>query len=175
MADHTPDEVDHQLHEFMHYHRNTLQRFFSDCGLFNGHPFMLFLIRQTPGITPAQLAKRMDIAPASATISLKRMEAAGLLQRESDPHDRRVVHLSLTPEGVALDDRCSRGRDFAVETMFCDFSQEELNTLSDLLARMQQNLAQADISAWLDRHAGVSPPHRTAPPTPPLSGKDDDI
>lgn len=149
MADRTPVEVDRQLHDFMQYHRNTMRRFFSDCGMFNGHPFMLFLIREMPGITPAQIAKRMDIAPASATISLKRMEAAGLLQRQPDPCDRRVIRLTLTPAGEEMDDRCRKGKDFTVESMFRGFSAAELNTLSALLARMQQNLAQANATDWL--------------------------
>lgn len=152
MADHTPTAVDRQLHEFMQYHRNTMRRFFSDCGMFNGHPFLLFLVRETPGITPAQLAKRMDIAPASATISLKRLEAAGLLRREPDPNDGRVVHVTLTPAGEEMDDRCRQGKDFAVESMFLGFSPDDLNTLSALLSRMQQNLAHADVSAWLREH-----------------------
>jgi DNA-binding MarR family transcriptional regulator len=149
----TPKELDRRLHEFMQFHRNVMRRFFSGCGLFNGHPFMLFLIRETPGITPAQLAKRMDIAPASATISVKRMEAAGLLRREADEHDRRVLHLFLTPDGIAMDDLCRRGKDFTEETLFRGFSNEERQTLADLLSRMQQNLADADIDGWLCRHS----------------------
>lgn len=153
MATPTPKELDRQLHEFMQFHRNVMRRFFSDCGLFNGHPFMLFLIRETPGITPAQLAKQMDIAPASATISLKRMEAAGLLQREPDPNDGRIVRLTLTPEGQAMDDLCRQGKTFTVETLFRGFSDDERQALSQMLARMQQNLANADTADWLRRHS----------------------
>lgn len=153
MAIPAPKELDRRLHEFMQFHRHVMRRFFSDCGLFNGHPFMLFLIREAPGITPAQLAKAMDIAPASATISLKRMEAAGLLRREADEHDRRVLHLFLTPAGVQMDDLCRRGKDFTAETLFRGFSDNERQALADMLARMQQNLADADINGWLCRHS----------------------
>lgn len=144
-----PLEVDRQLHEFTQYHHKAMRRFFSACGLFNGHPFMLFLVRETPGITPAQLARKMEIAPASATVSIRRLEEAGLLRREPDERDRRVVHLTLTPAGVAMDDRCRRGRDFAAASMFRDFTPEELSTLSGLLERMRQNITHADAEAWL--------------------------
>lgn len=147
----TPDprEVDRQLHEFTQYHHKAMRRFFSSCGLFNGHPFMLFLVHETPGITPAQIAREMKVAPASATISLKRLEEAGLLRREPDPHDRRVVHLTLTPEGERMNERCSKGRDFAAESMFHDFTPDELRTLSRLLERMRHNIDQADAEVWL--------------------------
>lgn len=145
----TPEELDRQLHDFMRTHRQVMMRFFSDCGMFNGHPFMLFHIRRQPGITPVALAKVMEIAPASATISLKRMEAAGLLRREPDERDRRVWHLFLTPEGEAMDDRCRRGKDFAAETLFWGFSAAEREALSAMIGRMQENLAGADAAAWL--------------------------
>ena len=144
-----PERLDLQLHEFIRAHRQVMMRFFSDCGLFNGHPFMLFHIRRQPGITPATLAKVMEIAPASATVSLKRMETAGLLRREPDEHDRRVWQLFLTPRGEAMDDLCRRGKDFVAAQLFCGFSAAERDTLSDMIARMQKNLAEADAAAWL--------------------------
>ena len=145
----TPEALDRQLHDFMRLDRQVMKRFFSDCGLFNGHPFMLFLIRQQPGITPAALAKQMEIAPASATISLKRMETAGLLRRVPDERDRRVLHLFLTPAGEAMDDLCLRGKDFMADTLFEGFSAEEREQFAGMLARMQQNLTKADTAAWL--------------------------
>ena len=148
----TPREVDHRLHEFMRAHRQGMQKFFSGCGMFNGHPFMLFLIRRTPGITPAQLARQMEIKPATATVSVKRLEAAGLLRREPDEHDRRVVHLTLTPAGEEMDDLCRKGQQFTTETLFAGFSEDELDTLRDMLTRMQENLAAADAESWLRLH-----------------------
>ena len=137
-------EVDHKLHGFMHYHRRRIQRFFSDCGMFNGHPFMLFLIRHEPGITPAEIARKMEITPASATVSLKRMEAEQLVVRVPDENDRRVVHLYLTPQGEELDNRCHTEKDRVVEATFRDFTAEELALLGNFLDRMRENLKEAD-------------------------------
>ncbi len=137
-------ELDHKLHGFMRYHRRVMQRFFSDCGMFNGHPFMLFLIRRETGITPAEIARRMEITPASATVSLKRMEAAGLITRTADENDRRVVHLAITPAGEALDDRCRAGKDRVAEAIFRDFTAEEMAVLDGFLDRMYDNLREAE-------------------------------
>ncbi len=143
-------ELDQKLHGFMRRHRQVMQRFFSDCGMFNGSPFMLFLIRREPGITPAEIARAMEITPASATVSLKRMEAAGLLRREADANDRRVVHLTLTPAGEAVDDRCRAGKEFAAATTFRGFTEEEMALLDGLLDRMHRNLEEADSTHFLD-------------------------
>lgn len=142
-------ELDHKLHGFMRRHRQVMQRFFSDCGMFNGHPFMLFLIRRKNGITAAEIAREMEISPASATVSLKRMEAAGLLRREADENDRRVQHLTLTPAGIALDDRCRAGMAFAAEATFRGFTAQEMALLESMLDRMAQNLEEADGTHFL--------------------------
>jgi DNA-binding MarR family transcriptional regulator len=144
----TSEEVDEQLHEFMHTHRNVMRRFFQACGIFNGHPFMLFHIRRHPGLTQKQLADVMHISPASAAISLRRMEEAGLVARTPDERDGRVTHLTLTAEGQAMDDRCSRGKQFTADVLFRGFSDEERQQFSDMLNRMRDNLENADIQAW---------------------------
>lgn len=144
-------ELDRKLHGFMHRHRQVMKRFFSECGMFNGHPFMLLLIRHRAGITPAEIAREMEITPASVTVSLKRMEAAGLLRRETDAADRRVVHLSLTDAGVALDDRCRAGKEFAAEATFRGFTAEEMAVLDGFLDRMYRNLEQADSARFLQK------------------------
>lgn len=151
----TKEQLDEQLHDFMHMHRNVMRRFFQSCGMFNGHPMMLFIIRQNPGLTQKQLAEKMNIAPASAAISLKRMEEAGLVRRTPDQHDGRVVHLHLTPEGVEMDDRCARGKQFSTEILYRDFSPEDLDQFSAFLTRMQHNLEKTDIQDWRFTHEQV--------------------
>lgn len=145
----TARRLDDELHEFMRFHRQTMKRFFSECGLFNGHPFMLFCIRQQPQITPAELAREMELPPASVTISLKRMEAAGLLTRTPDTADRRRIHLQLTEKGERLDERCRQGRSFLSDNLFDGFSPAEREQFGSMLERMKQNLQQADAAAWL--------------------------
>ena len=144
----TPLELDRELGDFVRLHRQVMKRVFTDCGLFNGHPFLLFLIRREPGITPAKLARETDLPPAAVTISAKRLEAAGLIRREPDGRDRRVVHLTLTPEGERLDDRCRKGRDRMAEALFSGFSPEERARFSEMLARMRDNLAETDPAGW---------------------------
>jgi DNA-binding MarR family transcriptional regulator len=50
---------------------------------------------------PADLSRRLGITTASATALVDRLEAAGHLVREADPHDRRRKVLRPTPGGAA--------------------------------------------------------------------------
>ncbi len=141
---HTPQEaLDNRLFRFMHTHRNTLQRYFMSCGMFNGHPRTLFLLQHTPGMTQCELAAALDVAPATLSVSVRRMEAAGLVERRPDEHDARRQRLYLTAVGEEMHRRCANGRDFLIDAMYADFSEEDIACLDRLLCRMTHNLQAA--------------------------------
>lgn len=52
-------------------------------------------------VTPGRLARSEHVQPPSMTRILERLEAKGLLRRDSDPADRRQVLVSATPAGQA--------------------------------------------------------------------------
>ncbi len=133
----TAEQVEKRLFCFIHSHRNTMHRYFQSIGMFNGHPHMLFHLRRHPGITQRELAALLDISPASVTISIKRLEAAGLVRRKKQG---RQMHLYLTDEGNAMDAACARGRDFMIEHLYQGLTEEELSTLHTLLEKMTDNL-----------------------------------
>lgn len=133
----TTGQVEDRLFRFMRTHRNTMHRYFQSIGMFNGHPHMLIHLRRHPGLTQRQLAETMNISPASVTISIKRLEAAGLVRREKQG---RQMHLYLTPEGEAMDAACARGRDFMIAHLYQGMTEEEQATLYALLGKMTDNL-----------------------------------
>ena len=137
----TPKEaLDDQLHDFFHAQRNTMQRYFRSCGLFNGHPKILFWLCREAGLTQRELAQRMHISAATLSVSVRRMEAAGLVLRRPDEKDARLTRLYLTEKGEELDRRCRKGREFLINTLYADFSDSDVQTLSSLLTRMTQSL-----------------------------------
>jgi len=60
-------------------------------------------------VTIGDLAAAERIQPPSATAVVGRLEEAGLVMRDVDPGDRRVVRLTLTSDGTRLLER-SRSR-----------------------------------------------------------------
>jgi DNA-binding MarR family transcriptional regulator len=60
------------------------------------------LWRHGGGLRPLDLRKGMMVGSGTLTARLDRMEAAGLLERRPDPHDRRGRLLYLTEEGDRL-------------------------------------------------------------------------
>jgi len=51
-----------------------------------------------------ELADYLGVTPSTMSLTLKRLEARGYVERARDPQDRRVVNVRLTPRGVAARD-----------------------------------------------------------------------
>ncbi|GAB3076991.1 MarR family winged helix-turn-helix transcriptional regulator [Micromonospora schwarzwaldensis] len=57
---------------------------------------VLLLVRATPGISGKEVARRLGTAPNTVSTLVRDLTDAGLLVRDRDPADRRVVRLRLT-------------------------------------------------------------------------------
>jgi DNA-binding MarR family transcriptional regulator len=49
-----------------------------------------------------ELAREVVLSPTAMSRFVDRVEAAGCVRREPDPHDRRALRVAITDEGVAL-------------------------------------------------------------------------
>ncbi len=62
---------------------------------------LLRLAQERPGISQAALATVSDADGAVITRTMRQLEAAGLVRRQTDPQDRRVQRVWVTPAGEA--------------------------------------------------------------------------
>ena len=65
------------------------------------HSALAVVARRGP-LTLGELAEREGVAPPSITRVVARLEADGLVARETDTDDRRVTRVSATPAGEAV-------------------------------------------------------------------------
>jgi DNA-binding MarR family transcriptional regulator len=63
---------------------------------------MLMNLYRHPGMSQHDLARKLLVGRSNITMLLPQMEARGLLRRESDTKDKRVMRLSLTEDGETL-------------------------------------------------------------------------
>jgi DNA-binding MarR family transcriptional regulator len=64
--------------------------------------------------TLGELAAAEQVRPPTMSRLVREMETAGLVQRQRDPHDGRVVWIGWTPRGEAL---LQQGRELRVATL----------------------------------------------------------
>ncbi len=98
----------------------------------------LFVVAVSKGVTMTQLARTVGMTLSTATGVADRLIAQGLVCREDDPGDRRLVLLQATEDGVALVDRLIQvGREH-FRRIAVRLSVEELRLVAqahDLLCR----------------------------------------
>jgi DNA-binding MarR family transcriptional regulator len=73
----------------------------SQHGVRVGQNLVLEVLWETDGLTPGELANRLQITTPTVVNTATRMEAAGLLVRRPDPADGRLVRLHLTAKARA--------------------------------------------------------------------------
>jgi len=110
-------------------------------GLHPGQPPMLHYILAHPGCTQRQAADELDITPASAAASLKRLEKAGLVERVADERDARRNCLYVTRAGKEKLEEQRRIFAALDERMFSGISEEEILSFQRTCEKMFDNLA----------------------------------
>lgn len=61
-------------------------------------PVLRAVIRQ-PGITLNELARQSQVPKSGVSVMMARLVELGIVRKEADAHDSRLVRLSLTPAG----------------------------------------------------------------------------
>jgi DNA-binding MarR family transcriptional regulator len=89
-----------------------------------------------PGLSGAELARRLLITPQGVQLALKALEQRALVERKPDPSHARILKAYLTDEGRDVATAVVSDAIAAHEAVFGVLTPEEQQTLRDLLARV---------------------------------------
>jgi DNA-binding MarR family transcriptional regulator len=89
-----------------------------------------------PGLSGAELARRLLITPQGVQLALKELERRGLVERKQDPQHARILQAYLTDQGRKVASAVVSDAIAAHEAVFGVLTSEEQQTLRDLLARV---------------------------------------
>lgn len=94
------EEIGYLLKRLMHLFRHELEaRLRAADALPFAHLVTLDQIGAEPGITGAELARRLMVTAQTMTVLLRRLEAQGDIERRPHPSNRRVDCWHLLPAG----------------------------------------------------------------------------
>lgn len=96
------------------------------------------------GMTQSEIADQLSVQGATVTNMLKRMEDAGLVRRERDHEDNRLVRVYLTDEGRQKERAITSQFVKVEETIFSGFTEAERILLRRLLSQMLSNMNPAE-------------------------------
>jgi MarR family transcriptional regulator for hemolysin len=94
-----------------------------------------------PGLSQNELAAIVEVEPITIGRLVDRLEARGLVERRSDPKDRRVWRLQLMPAATPFLREIKKYRAELHELMTAGLDPATLKVMADGLMRMKANLA----------------------------------
>lgn len=131
------------------------------------------------GQTLASLSRSMLVTAGNLTGLVDRAARDGLVERRSDPNDRRAWRVHMTPKGVRAFNEAERRHAQKVSKLFSGLTPAELETIILLLDKVKATLREAEPEPQLFR--GMSgrktqtraprPTRRAAIPPPGLPDK----
>ncbi|MGI6166362.1 MAG: MarR family winged helix-turn-helix transcriptional regulator, partial [Limnochordia bacterium] len=134
--------------------------------VFHGMRYQIgFLFGQHTGITPSQLAvlqviaghtkepptftavvRELNLAPSTVSGIVKRLERDGLVKRLQEPADLRVSRLQLTGRAAQLLGTLCKVYDYCIDQNLKVFTQDELESFVELLAKLKMAIELADLA-----------------------------
>jgi len=75
--------------------KDNFRSVLSENGVFQGQDEILFLIMHKEGLKPSEIAKYLHTSLASISVSLKRLEKQGFIEKRNDENDMRISHIYI--------------------------------------------------------------------------------
>jgi DNA-binding MarR family transcriptional regulator len=126
-------------------------RAWAELGLTTAQLRVLFLVRESPGVTAGELAQRLAVTPPTISGIVDRLVKLGLIRREDDESDRRLVRNLLTDPGEAACKRMEQGTEIFTRRILVEMNHEDLEAFivglkafikaSNYVANVEPNLA----------------------------------
>ncbi|MCR4432231.1 MAG: MarR family transcriptional regulator [Tepidanaerobacteraceae bacterium] len=100
----------------------------------------LMQVYQHPGITQDGISSNAGMDKGTVAHTVKQLEDAGLVFRQTDDKDRRVNHIFPTPKGLEIRERLFQIIRELHEILYQGFESSEIEEAIALLERMKNNM-----------------------------------
>src|SRR6056297_832667 len=114
-------------------HRARMGDKLGELGLFAGQEQVVQALAAEGQMTMGDLAGILRVRPPTASKTVSRLAALGLVERRAEPDDARVVRVGLTTEGAAKDEAIAAIWDDVETELLGDFDGKERKRLRKLL------------------------------------------
>jgi len=133
-------EIIGQLITFAIKHRKIMQNYLDKTGVYQAQHRLLMTIAHNPNTSQIELAKSMDVSPATIAVSLKKLEKEGYINRQKDKDDNRLNNITITEKGNRVVEQSRQIFKLSDEKVLEGFTEDEKYTLFVLLKKVNANL-----------------------------------
>jgi DNA-binding MarR family transcriptional regulator len=115
-------------------------------GFYAGQDQIMLALAQEDGQTPGQLATTLGVRPPTVTKTINRLQNQGFLGKAASDHDARQAHVHLTDSGREAIRAIEKSLRKTEKTALKGFDKKEQKMLARLLARVEANFSDAEVS-----------------------------
>lgn len=101
----------------------------------------MFVIAEHPNVTMKEFAKHLHISSPSATSFVDRLVKLHWVQRNPDPDNRKLVHLSMLPEGSLALEKARKQHATVMHELFSLLQPSDQEQLERVLLHLKDALA----------------------------------
>lgn len=101
----------------------------------------MVIIAEHPNITMKEFAKHLHVSSPSATSFVDRLVKLQWVERSSDPDNRKLVHLSLLPNGKVSLEKAMKQHSAVMHDLFSLLSPEDQQQFERVLLNLKDELA----------------------------------
>ncbi|WP_114747193.1 MarR family winged helix-turn-helix transcriptional regulator [Falsibacillus pallidus] len=113
---------------------------FKEYDLTKGQYLYLVRICENPGIIQEKLAELIKVDRTTAARAIKKLEINGFIEKVNDEYNQKIKKLFPTEKGKNVYPFIKRENDYSNRVALDGFSEEEANTLFQLLQRVRENV-----------------------------------
>ena len=116
--------------------RPAIKSSWKEFGLSHAQMGMLYLLHYHSQVSVKETADFLGISKSAATQLLDPLTDKGLVKRQDDPKDRRIVRLSLTVKGTQVLKKMAKHKYAGLRSAMGSLSCQELEQLNRIYQKM---------------------------------------
>lgn len=105
-------------------------------GITSAQYTLLSVVKQNPGQSSAELSRHFFVTPQTMGPILTQLEKKGLILRQENPENRRLLSVEVTEDGLNLLDFCDKYMDEMEEKLFQDIPDEDIKLFRSTLSKI---------------------------------------
>lgn len=140
MVDNENQELFKELKRMTKLHFEKTKKILDDYGLYVGQPRFLFSLLEEEGLSQKDMAKKLEVQPATVNVTLKRLEKAGFVEKRFDDTNKRASKIYLTDKGR---ETCLSAKVIIAElnnNIFSVLDEDEKSSLQAIIKKISSNI-----------------------------------
>jgi DNA-binding MarR family transcriptional regulator len=133
------ETITFEIGETAHALRKAFDRRAVGFGVTRAQWKVLFKLSRRPGLRQHELADLLEVEPITLSRIVDRLQESGLVERSSDPTDRRAWLLHVTAKAQPLVAKLKRLADEMIAEAFAGIDGKDIETTRRVLAQAREN------------------------------------